>query len=77
MVETEDEKDNLDLEQFANEVFRKNSDNIRSTFDHVLSSTYDLSPHHFYVADRASENVKGFWKHYLCCAGHQFDNSYK
>ena len=78
MAEAEEQKDKLDPEQLANEVFSKNGENIRFAFDHVLSSTYGLTPKNFYVvADRASENVKGFGKYYLCCAGHQYDNSYK
>ena len=78
MAETEEMKDKLDPVELANEVFKKNGENIRYAFDHVLSSTYGLDPQHFFVvADRASENIKGFGKYYLCCAGHQYDNAYK
>ena len=78
MAESEEDKDKIDPEELANEMFRKNGKNIRNTFEHLLKTTYGLKPEHYYVvADRASENVKAFGRRYLCCAGHQLDNSFK
>ena len=78
MAESDDDKDKIDPEELANEIFSKNSKNIRNTFEHILKSSYDLNPENYYVvADRAAENVKAFGKRYLCCAGHQFDNCFK
>ena len=39
MAESEEDKDKVDPEELANEVFKKNSDNIRYTFEHLLTST--------------------------------------
>ena len=71
MAESEEDKDKVDPEQLANEVFSKNGENIRNSFEHLLKTRYKLKPDHYYVvADRASENISAFGSGYLCCAGH-------
>ena len=78
MAESDEDKDKVNPEELANEVFSKNGENIRNSFEHLLKTTYELEPEHYYVvADRASENIAGFGRRYLCCAGHQYDNSFK
>ena len=78
MANSEEDKDKVDPEELADEIFKKNSQNIRNTFDHILKSAYNLRPENFFiVADRASENVKAFGACYLCCGRHQFYNAFK
>ena len=79
MAESDEYKDKVDPEELANEVFSKNGENIRNSFEHLLlKTTYNLVAEHYYVvADRASKNLAGFGRRYLCCAGHQYDNSFK
>ena len=60
--------EDVDLDELANEIYAKNGRNIMATFKSTLRSFgIDSSGDFYIVADRASVNVAGFGRYYLCC----------
>ena len=78
LLDAAHEGDDVDLDDIANEIFRKNAGNILATFRSTLRSFGIPSGGEYYiVADRASVNVAGFGRHFLCCWAHQLDLVFK
>ena len=78
LLEAAEQSGDVDLDEIANEVFSKNARNIRATFKTALHGFGINSDGDYYiVADRASVNVAGFGRYFLCCFPHQLDLAFK
>ena len=68
LLEAADNGDDVDLDELANEVYAKNGRNIMVKFNSTLRSFgIDATGDFYIVADRASVNVSGFGRRYVCC----------
>ena len=78
LLEAASNGDDVDLDDIANEIYSKNGRNILATFKSTLRNFgIDMTGDFFIVADRASVNVSGFGRYYLCCWTHQLDLAFK
>ena len=60
--------DDVNLDDIANEIFSKNARNIMASFKATLRSFgIDATGEFYIVANRASSNVAGFGKYFICC----------
>ena len=78
LLDSAREGDDVDLDELAEEIFRKNSKNILATFKSTLRGFGIADSGDFFiVADRASANKAAFGKNFLCCWPHQLDLAFK
>ena len=78
LLEAAADGEDVDLDQIADEVYRKNGRTIRATFNSTLRSFgLPADGEYYIVADRASVNIAGFGKSYICCWPHQLDRAFK
>ena len=77
-AESEEDGDDIDLNELANEIYSKNATNILATFRITLRKFgIDPSGDYYIVADRAAPNVAAFGRSYICCQAHQLDLAFK
>ena len=68
LLEAANNGGDVDLDDIADEVFSKNARNILASFKSSLQSFgVPASGDYYITADRASVNVAGFGKYFLCC----------
>ena len=78
LLEAASAGDDVDLDDIAGEIYSKNGRNILATFKSTLRSFgIDMVGDFYIVADRASVNLAGFGRYYLCCWPHQLDLAFK
>ena len=78
LLESAAQDEDVDLDEIADEVYRKNARNIWVTFKTALRSFGIPTDGDYYiVADRASVNIAGFGRYYICCWPHQLDRAFK
>ena len=78
LIDAAENIDVVDLDDIANDVFRKNGRHIRATFMETLRGFgIQTTGDYYIVADRASVNVSGFGRHFMCCFPHQLDLAFK